>query len=72
VLVTVADHELANFLKHLEKPGIPHARLGNVSSGEIVVDGNFWGTIDWWKEEYDTAIENFLAKETAESALSAI
>ena len=50
----------------------PHEKIGVVSSGEIVVDGDFWGTIDWWKDKYDTAIENYLQKEGAGSALSTI
>jgi phosphoribosylformylglycinamidine synthase len=50
----------------------PCEKLGVVSSGEMVVDGDFWGTIDWWKEKYDTAIENYLVKEEAGSALSSI
>jgi phosphoribosylformylglycinamidine synthase subunit PurL len=50
----------------------PFEKIGVVSSGEIVIDGNFWGTIDWWQEKYDTAIENYLTKEDAGSALSSI
>jgi phosphoribosylformylglycinamidine synthase len=50
----------------------PFEKIGVVSSGEIVVDGDFWGTIDWWKEKYDTAIESYLQKEGAGSALSTI
>lgn len=50
----------------------PFEKTGVVTSGEIVVDGDFWGTIDWWKEKYDSAIENFLSKEEAGSALSSI
>ncbi|MDP9230842.1 MAG: phosphoribosylformylglycinamidine synthase subunit PurL, partial [Bacteroidota bacterium] len=41
---------------------ISFEKLGIVTSGEIVVDGNFWGNIDWWKEKYDTAIEKLLQK----------
>ena len=44
-------------------------KIGVVTTGEIVMDGDFWGTIDWWKDRYDTAIENFLSKEEAGSAL---
>lgn len=51
---------------------VPFEKIGVVSSGEIAVDGDFWGTIDWWKNSYDTAIENYLAKEDAGSALSSI
>jgi hypothetical protein len=38
----------------------------------MLVNGDFWGTIDWWQEEYDSAIENHLSKEEAGSALSSI
>ncbi len=50
----------------------PFEKIGVVTSGELVFDGDFWGTIDWWKEKYDEAIENYLAKEEAGSALSSI
>ena len=50
----------------------PYERIGLVTSGEMLVNGDFWGTIDWWEEEYDTAIEDYLAKEEAGSALSSI
>jgi hypothetical protein len=51
---------------------LPFEKIGVVSTGEIVVDGEFWGTIDWWQEKYDTAIENYLSKEQAGSALASI
>ena len=50
----------------------PCEKIGVVSSGEVVIDGDFWGTIDWWKDAYDMAIENYLAKEEAGAALSSI
>lgn len=50
----------------------PCEKIGVVSGGEVVVDGEFWGSIDWWKETYDDAIENYLSKEEAGSALSSI
>jgi phosphoribosylformylglycinamidine synthase II len=50
----------------------PHERIGLVTSGEMLVNGDFWGTIDWWQEQYDSAIENYLSKEEAGSALSSI
>jgi len=49
-----------------------HERIGLVTSGEMLVNGDFWGTIDWWQEEYDSAIEDQLSKEEAGSALSSI
>jgi phosphoribosylformylglycinamidine synthase len=50
----------------------PFEKIGVVTSGELVIDGDFWGTIDWWQDKYDTAIENYLSKEEAGSALSSI
>jgi len=50
----------------------PHERIGLVTSGEMLMNGDFWGTIDWWQEQYDSAIENHLSKEEAGSALSSI
>ncbi len=60
-------NEFENFLA-----GIAFEKLGVVTSGEMVIDGDFWGTIDWWQEKYDTSIENYLSKEEAGSALTAI
>jgi phosphoribosylformylglycinamidine synthase len=51
---------------------MPFEKIGVVTTGEIVIDGDFWGTIDWWQEKYDTAIENYLSSEEAGSALSAL
>ena len=50
----------------------PYEKIGVVTTGELVMDGIFWGTIDGWKEKYDTAIEGYLAKEEAGAALSSI
>src|SRR5436190_3607021 len=70
VVVTVSPSSIEKFEKLVSD--FPHERLGLVTSGEMLVDEDFWGTIDWWQEEYDTAIENYLSKEEAGSALSSI
>ena len=70
VVVSVALDKVNEFEKFLE--GSAYEKLGVVTGGEIVVDGDFWGMINIWKEKYDTSIENFLSKEEAGSALSAI
>jgi phosphoribosylformylglycinamidine synthase subunit PurL len=67
VAVTVALDKIAIFEDALGD--IPFEKKGVVTTGEIVIDGDFWGTIDWWQEKYDTAIENYLTKESAGSAL---
>lgn len=50
----------------------PYEELGVVTSGSVEVDGMEWGMIEEWQEMYDTAIENYLTKEEAGSALSSI
>lgn len=40
---------------------VPFRMLGQVTDGHINVDNADWGTIDTWKELYDTAIEKQLA-----------
>ena len=70
VVVSVKAELITEFENALN--GFPHERLGLVTSGEMLVDGDFWGTIDWWQDEYDNAIENHLSKEEAGSALSSI
>jgi phosphoribosylformylglycinamidine synthase len=70
VIITVSPNCVPEFEKILS--GFPHEKLGVVTSGEMLINDDFWGTIDWWKEEYDTAIENYLSKEEAGAALSSI
>jgi phosphoribosylformylglycinamidine synthase subunit PurL len=70
VLVSIALIKVGEFEKFLGD--LPFEKIGVVTTGELVIDGDFWGTIDWWKDKYDTAIENFLSKEEAGSALSSI
>ena len=67
VVVSVASSQAAAFEKLLGD--FPGEMIGVVTSGEMLVDDDFWGTIDWWQEKYDTAIENYLSKESAGSAL---
>ncbi len=69
-LVSVALTKVGEFEKFLGD--LPYEKIGVVTTGELVIDGDFWGTIDWWKDKYDTAIETFLSKEEAGSALAAI
>lgn len=47
----------------------PFEKIGVVTNAEVVVDGDFWGEIGTWKDRYDTAIESYLMKEEAGTAL---
>jgi phosphoribosylformylglycinamidine synthase len=46
--------------------------LGTVTNGEIGVDGENWGVVTEWKNQYDTVIEKLLAGHESEHALSAL
>lgn len=70
VVVSVALDKVQQFESLLKD--FPFEKIGVVTSGELVIDRDFWGTIDCWKEKYDTAIENYLSKEEAGSALSPV
>ena len=61
-------------LKEVEELLKGHAweELGVVTDGSIEVDGMDWGRVEDWKDLYDTAIEKYLAREEAGSALSSI
>lgn len=70
VVVSVKAELISKFENKLKD--FPYERIGLVTSGEMLIDGDFWGTIDWWKDQYDNAIETYLSKEEAGSALSSI
>jgi len=70
VVVSVAIGDIKKFETILGD--FPFEKIGVVSSGEMVIDGEFWGTIDWWKDKYDEAIESYLYKEGAGEALSSL
>lgn len=70
VVVSVKPDQQAGFESML---GTASFRLlGTVTNGEIRVDGDNWGSVDEWKNQYDTAIEKFLAGHESEHALSAL
>ncbi|MBE2231334.1 MAG: phosphoribosylformylglycinamidine synthase subunit PurL [Chitinophagaceae bacterium] len=70
VMVTVKREKLPELVQELGAH--PYTELGLVTSGEVLVDGSDWGTIQSWKEKYDNAIGNYLSREEAGSALSTI
>jgi phosphoribosylformylglycinamidine synthase len=69
-VVSVKASRLSELKKALDNH--PFEELGVVTIGSVEVDGMEWGQIEEWKEKYDTAIENYLSKEEAGSALSSI
>lgn len=72
VVVSVTAEQESAMLDILSAHGVPCEMLGKVTSGAINIDGENWGDIESWKQRYDGAIEQFLAGESAESALTAM
>ncbi len=56
-VVVTCSKELVEKIK---TGGIIVTKLGAVTNGEIKVNGESWGSINDWKQKYDTAIESIL------------
>ncbi len=72
VIVSVSPEDISKFEDVFKGTGVGFEKIGEVTTGEMMINAEFWGTIDWWYEQYDAAIADLLSKETAESALSAL
>ena len=70
VIVTVSAGQQSAFESALGTQAFTN--LGIVTPGELVIDGDNWGTIGFWKEKYDTAIEKLLAGHAAEHAMTTL
>jgi phosphoribosylformylglycinamidine synthase len=47
--------------EELEKAlNIPFEKIGEVNSGDVIIEKENWGNIASWKNKYDTAIESYL------------
>ncbi len=69
VVVTVNRDNVSSFQELMK--GFVFTELGKVTTGIIEIDGENWGSINYWKELYDTAIEKYLSKKLeSEGALS--
>ncbi len=62
VVVSVDAASVAAIEAAAAKHGIKTTVLGKVTSSEVLVEGENWGSIADWKNDYDTAIEKQLAK----------
>lgn len=57
VIVSVSPGKIADLESSLS---VPFEKVGTVTSGEIVIDGDNWGDISVWKKMYESSIENIL------------
>jgi phosphoribosylformylglycinamidine synthase II len=72
VVVSVSATQAAAFEAILNDAGVKYAALGKVTNSPIILEGQLWGEITAWKEEYDNAIGNVLKSHESEEALSAL
>ncbi len=62
VVVSCDAATIATIEAAAAKFGIAVSVLGKVNASDVVVNGENWGSIIDWKNNYDTAIEKQLAK----------
>jgi len=60
VVVTIAKDKAEELQHKAAAAGIPASVLGHVTAGAIKINGADWGSINEWKEKYDTAIEKLI------------
>jgi phosphoribosylformylglycinamidine synthase subunit PurL len=72
VVVTVQPGAADALEAALKTAGTVFTKLGTVTNGDILVDGESWGNSSVWQATYDNAIAALLAGHESESALSAI
>jgi phosphoribosylformylglycinamidine synthase len=70
VLVSVDPTMLMEFTEAMGNH--PMEEIGWVTGGQIVYEGNTWGEIGYWKNIYDTSIEELLAGSASEEALGVL
>jgi phosphoribosylformylglycinamidine synthase len=57
VLVSIAPESKHALMQMAAEKGVPLLELGVVGGEEIVLDGESWGKISDWKNDYDTSLE---------------
>ncbi len=73
VVVSVNEQNKTAFENYLHENGVAYLPIGQTTSDSIIIDGQDWGSVSYWKELYDTAIEKHLSKEReSEAALTMI
>jgi len=60
VVLSLSAEKLAAFTALANENNIPVTTLGAVTDNEVIVNGSNWGSINSWKEKYDTAIEKMI------------
>lgn len=61
VVVSVSPALKKSFEEHLSASGIPCELLGQVQGKEVVINGQQWGDLSFWKEKYDNHISSLMS-----------
>ncbi len=61
IVISANAEQVAAIKEQALFDGIHVTELGEVTAGNIAVNGHHWNNIEDWKEKYDTAIEKLLA-----------
>ncbi len=72
VIVSVDVKGAAALEANVTAANFPFEKLGAITEGAIIIDGENWDTIIEWKNKYDNAIGNYLAGHESEQALIAL
>ena len=72
VIVSVNEKQAPELELKLKALTVPFEKLGTVTTGALIIDGENWGGITEWKYKYDTAIANLLSGTESKLALNAI
>ena len=72
VVVSVSANKSVAIESLLAAAAISFEKIGTVTTGDITIDGENWGSITGWKHKYDNAIGNLLAGHESEQALTAL
>lgn len=65
IVLTVKEEQEDELLNYLNTHNVPFSRLGEVSEGQISVDGEDFGNIHVWKNGYDRQLDSLM--ESAEA-----
>jgi phosphoribosylformylglycinamidine synthase len=60
VVVSIQPHLKDSFLQLAKELAVPVMALGTVAENNVQVNGESWGSIETFRNEYDTAIESFM------------
>lgn len=60
VVVSIDSSLQSQFEQKMANSGVHFTQLGKVTLENISIDGESWGNMEDWKNQYDTAIEKLL------------